>query len=129
MNWTGMELAVTKAPDTSGGRSSASVELMSMPRMRRVVRRTHRPCDRRFFSRPEWSRLARRMALSRREIQIVQFIFDDRKESSIAGELEISCHTVHTHLERLYRKLDVRSRAGVVIRVLSEFLALRLQSV
>jgi DNA-binding NarL/FixJ family response regulator len=57
-----------------------------------------------------------------RELQIIQGIFDDRKKFAIADELTMSVHTVHTHVERLYRKLGVSSRAALVLYILSEHL-------
>lgn len=72
------------------------------------------------LTRTQWQSIAKSLHLSGREIQIVQHIFDDHKELAIAQNLGISPHTVHTHLERLYHKLDVASRAGLIIRVFTE---------
>src|SRR5262245_53174821 len=71
-----------------------------------------------------WRVIANSLRISDRELEIVQGIFDDRKEFAIADELKISTHTVHTHLERLYRKLGVSSRVGLVLSILSEYLSL-----
>ncbi|HEY6349903.1 MAG TPA: helix-turn-helix transcriptional regulator [Candidatus Angelobacter sp.] len=57
-----------------------------------------------------------------REIQITQYIFDDKKTECIAAELGISVHTVNTYLQRLYCKLDVRSRPQLLLRVLKNHL-------
>jgi DNA-binding NarL/FixJ family response regulator len=70
-----------------------------------------------------WEVIANSLRISGRELQIIQEIFDDRKELAIADELEISIHTVHTHLERLYRKLGVSSRVTLVLYILSEYLS------
>lgn len=70
-----------------------------------------------------WEIIAKSLRISNRELQIVQGIFDDRKEYAIAHELKISTHTVHTHLERLYRKLGVSSRLGLVLCIVSEYLS------
>src|SRR5262249_25372312 len=70
-----------------------------------------------------WRVIANSLCISDRELQIVQRIFDDRQEFAIADELKISVHTVHTHLERLYRKLGVSSRVGLVLSILSEYLS------
>jgi DNA-binding CsgD family transcriptional regulator len=70
-----------------------------------------------------WKTIAHSLHISNRELQIIQGIFDDRKELAIADELKISIHTVHTHLERLYRKLGVNSRVGLVLSILSEYLS------
>jgi DNA-binding NarL/FixJ family response regulator len=67
--------------------------------------------------------IANSLRISDRELQIIQGIFDGRKELAIADDLTISVHTVHTHLERLYRKLNVSSRVGLVLSILSEYLS------
>ena len=64
------------------------------------------------------------LRLSKREAQIVSALFDDKKEAAIATHLGISRHTVHTYTERLYRKMGVSSRVGLVRRVFIEFMSL-----
>ncbi len=76
------------------------------------------------FTDGEWADVAEHLKLSRRELDIARCVFDDLKEASIAEELGISSHTVHTHLERLYRKVKVTSRCELVIRIMSEWIAL-----
>ena len=71
-----------------------------------------------------WRSIARSLSLSPREFQIVLHVFDDAKEGDIAHRMNISAHTVHTHLERLYRKLGVGTRGGMIVRVFAEYLAL-----
>ena len=70
-----------------------------------------------------WSRIGEALGLSGRQLQIVQCIFDDHVEARIALELGISEHTVHTHVERLYRKLGVSSRCELLVSVFAEHLA------
>jgi DNA-binding CsgD family transcriptional regulator len=79
--------------------------------------------DRSILPYDAWKLIANSLRISDRELQIVQRIFDDRQEFAIADELKISVHTVHTHLERLYRKLGVSSRVGLVLSILSEYLS------
>src|SRR5499426_2051284 len=80
--------------------------------------------DRSILSNDAWKTIANSLRISDRELEIIQGIFDDRKELAIADELKISMHTVHTHLERLYRKLGVSSRIALVLCILSEYLSL-----
>ncbi len=80
-----------------------------------------------FLSRREWAIVARRFSLSSRELQIVEYAFDDEKELAMAEMLGISPHTVHTHVERLYRKLGVRSRVELVAKIAFEALTLARQ--
>ena len=71
-----------------------------------------------------WQEIARSLALSARELQIVRGIFDDHTDFAIAADLGISPHTVHTHIERLHHKLSVADRVELVLRVMQEFVAL-----
>ncbi len=80
--------------------------------------------DRSILSYDAWKTIAKSLRISDRELEIIQGIFDDQKEFAIADELKISVHTVHTHLERLYRKLGVSSRIALVLYILSEYLSL-----
>ena len=68
-----------------------------------------------------WAHLNRKLRLSPREAEIIQRLSSDESEDSIGYHLGISRHTVHSHLERLYRKLDVSSRTQVVIRLFQEY--------
>jgi len=69
----------------------------------------------------QWQTLAEKLQLSERQLQIIQRMFDDSSEARIALDLGISEHTVHTHIERLYRKLGVSSRCELLVRVFGEF--------
>src|ERR1700719_1112905 len=71
-----------------------------------------------------WPRLGMALRLSPREMQIVQGVFEDRKEESIAYELGISPHTVNTYFQRLYTKLRVSSRPQLILRVMAEYLTM-----
>jgi DNA-binding NarL/FixJ family response regulator len=76
------------------------------------------------FSERAWEQVARRLRLSRRELEVVRGVFDGWTESAIAAGLRISARTVHTHVERLHRKLRVGHQVALVLRVLEEFLKL-----
>ena len=66
----------------------------------------------------EWQLVVRRLALSPRETEIVERILRrDDDELTIATALNMSPHTVHTHVVRLYRKLQVSSRSQLVSRM------------
>jgi DNA-binding CsgD family transcriptional regulator len=82
------------------------------------------PSERLLFSNETWRLLTRSLRLSLREAQIVLAMFDDQKESAMASDLGISPHTVHTHIDRLYRKLSVSSRVALVLRIFVEYLYL-----
>jgi DNA-binding CsgD family transcriptional regulator len=74
------------------------------------------------FTAAEWYCLRVAFQLSRREIEMVQGVFDDRKDEQIAHRLAISRHTVNTYLQRLYKKLRVNSRPQLILKVVSEYL-------
>lgn len=76
------------------------------------------------FGPAEWRSLAAALGLSPRECGIVRAVFDGASEKGTARELGLSPHTVHTYLWRVYRKLQVRSRAELLVRVFAEFRAL-----
>ena len=78
------------------------------------------------FSEQAWSEIARSLRLSPRELQILRGIFDDHTEFAIAANLGISPHTVHTHVDRVHRKLAVVDRVTLILRVMDEFFLLTL---
>jgi DNA-binding CsgD family transcriptional regulator len=69
-----------------------------------------------------WSEIARTLNLTRRELQIVQSVFDNLPERGIARSLRISEHTVHTHLNRLFKKLTVTTRTDLVLRIMEQMM-------
>lgn len=71
-----------------------------------------------FLPEPSWQSIVRSLGLSEREAQVAGLILGDGScETAMAASLSISPHTVHTHLERIYRKLRVTSRSQVVSRI------------
>lgn len=68
----------------------------------------------------EWAFFIDRLQLSQREAAITSFLLAGLSERQMAQNLGISSHTVHSYLERLYRKLHVRSRCAVVATLLRE---------
>jgi len=77
-----------------------------------------------FLPDEKWDALSHRLRLSRREFEIVRCIIDGSSEAGIARTLSISTHTVHTHLERLYRKLDVSTRSDLVVRLFAAYVTI-----
>jgi DNA-binding NarL/FixJ family response regulator len=65
----------------------------------------------------EWTRVADRLELSPREGEVAHCLLDGDVERTIAKELALSTHTVHSYVWRIYRKAGVRSRQGLTIRV------------
>jgi len=77
-----------------------------------------------FVPDPVWMTIVESLRLSAREAEIARLLLDDATEGAIADALSISPHTVHTHLERLYRKLQVKSRCQVVTRIFRRYVEL-----
>ena len=71
-----------------------------------------------------WSAIAGALALSGRELDVVQSILEGQDDESTARALGISIHTVHTHTDRLHRKLHVSNRAELILRIFAEYVAL-----
>jgi DNA-binding NarL/FixJ family response regulator len=58
--------------------------------------------------------LANSHGLSQRESQIVACLLLGTSNKEVAGHLGLSPNTVHVHLGRIFRKLNVHSRAEAV---------------
>ena len=56
--------------------------------------------------------------LTQREEQILHLVAKGCRAKEIADELEISVHTVQTHVRNIYEKLHVRSSAEAVAKYL-----------
>lgn len=97
---------------------AAEATLDLSPELERSGLRNGSP-GRALLTRAEWDAAESALHLSGREREIAEAVFDDRTESAIARDLGISPHTVHTHVERLYRKLSVASRTQLVLRMVA----------
>lgn len=56
--------------------------------------------------------------LTPREKEILQLLVIGKTTKEIAAALELSIHTVDTHLRRIYAKLEVNNRSGAVAKAL-----------
>src|SRR3712207_7042650 len=54
--------------------------------------------------------------LSERELEVLVLIAAGKSNQEIAARLFVSTSTVKTHINRLYRKLDARSRTQAIAR-------------
>jgi DNA-binding NarL/FixJ family response regulator len=75
------------------------------------------------FSENQWRTVAAHLELSARELEIIRLVFEDVQEQAIAEQSGTSLNTIRTQLKRLYWKLGVRSRVGLVLRIVREHLA------
>lgn len=51
-----------------------------------------------------------------REAQVVEWVAKGLTNKAIASKLQISSRTVQKHMERMFKKLGIRSRAELVAR-------------
>jgi DNA-binding CsgD family transcriptional regulator len=77
-----------------------------------------------FIQESKWREIMRILRISPRESEIIRYIMTGETEVFIASRLGISTHTVRTHLERIYVKLDVSSRSQLIVRIFSEYVSL-----
>lgn len=70
-----------------------------------------------FIGAMKWSAVVHNLSLSERESAIAALLLRGHSQPQIAAEMKISVHTVHTHLERLYRKLGVHSGKAVIAKL------------
>ena len=73
-----------------------------------------------------WLEIAKTLDITKRELQIVQGVFDNLHEEGIANRFKISEHTVHMHLNRLFKKLTVTTRTELVLRIVQQMITLTL---
>jgi DNA-binding NarL/FixJ family response regulator len=64
------------------------------------------------------------LGLTGREAEVLQLVAMGKDNPEISSELGIAVSTVRKHLERVYPKLGVRSRAAAAARALTGCLAL-----
>jgi two-component system invasion response regulator UvrY len=58
--------------------------------------------------------------LTSREIQIIQKLIKEKTSEEIATDISVSKRTVDAHIENIIRKLNVKSRIGIVVTVLKD---------
>jgi DNA-binding CsgD family transcriptional regulator len=109
-------ISAAEDPDCA---AAAGGDVTARPDPVRSVRETRFP-----LSSDEWRRLSDLLGLSPRELEVVQCIFDGGTEQSIARDLNLSAHTVHSHLDRIYKKLCVANRTALTLRVVEVILGM-----
>jgi DNA-binding NarL/FixJ family response regulator len=60
--------------------------------------------------------------LSEREREILELLVEGHTKSRIAGQLNLSPHTIDGHVRNIYTKLHVNNRSGAVAKALREHL-------
>jgi DNA-binding CsgD family transcriptional regulator len=93
----------------------ALLTILRAPLMAALLRARHRHLAQQAFC-PATAGLAGLASLTDREVEILQLVTLGRTNVAIAHSLEVSPRTIAKHLEHIYRKLDVTSRAAAVFR-------------
>jgi DNA-binding CsgD family transcriptional regulator len=68
-----------------------------------------------------WRRITLSLRISERQSTIVRWTLSGSDEAGVADRLQISPHTVHTHMERVYRRLGVSSRSALAMCVFARY--------
>ena len=66
---------------------------------------------------PTPARLRDRLGLSHRQAEVVAELAAGRTEAEAAERLKLAAPTLHTHIRRVYERLDLRSRAELLALV------------
>ena len=66
----------------------------------------------------DWHRVASKLSLSPRELQLVQHIFEGKKLTAIAQDMDLSLGTVKTYCQRAYQKLHVSNQRELTLVIL-----------
>jgi DNA-binding CsgD family transcriptional regulator len=69
----------------------------------------------------DWRCIADKLGFSPRELEVALCVINDLSESRTAQYLHISNGTVHAHLQRIYAKVGVHSRAALVALVFETY--------
>jgi DNA-binding NarL/FixJ family response regulator len=69
------------------------------------------------FTSARWNELAKYFGLTERQRQVARLICCGCTNAGIAGQLRVSEGTVRLHADALFKALEVRSRIGVVVRL------------
>ena len=70
-----------------------------------------------FLTDAEWSAIVRELGLSGRESDLLRLALQEDRVCVMAAVLGISTNTVHTHRQRLFRKLRVTSFSQALVVV------------
>ena len=67
----------------------------------------------------EFTETVKRFSLTPAEQRVARLLIKGENNKAIAATLGLSEHTARHHTERVLRKLDIRSRAGVAYKLLA----------
>ena len=71
-----------------------------------------------------WRAVGAAPGLSPRQIQVAKGFLDGLDEAAIGAAIGIADSTVHSHVQRRYRKIGARSRSAALLRMFAVFVAI-----
>jgi DNA-binding NarL/FixJ family response regulator len=71
------------------------------------------------LNRKQWAYVQKKYDLTPREIEIAELVCNGLRNGSIAKHLRIRPGTVKTHTRNIYRKVRVRSKIGMLLRLVA----------
>jgi DNA-binding CsgD family transcriptional regulator len=78
-----------------------------------------------FVSEAEWRAVQAHFSIAGRLAEVLRLAFSGITEREMAKELEISPHTLHQYMKRLYRRVDAHSRAELLVQTISALARIR----
>jgi DNA-binding NarL/FixJ family response regulator len=67
----------------------------------------------------EWREAAIALGLSRQQVRIIALVMQGKTDKEIAAELSLSKYTVRTYLKRIFARLEVSDRIGLVLAIVA----------
>jgi DNA-binding CsgD family transcriptional regulator len=118
-------IALHRSGRDFGPRERALLELLA-PHLRsgreRIAARRASPGRGALAATDQEAALARRLPITPREAEVLARLADGRTNAGIAHDLGISPHTVVRHVDHIYRKLGVQTRAAATKAALTALL-------
>lgn len=72
-----------------------------------------------------WAALAARFAFSRRELEILQAVFDGDRNDRIAYRLGLSSFTIRSYSRRIYQKTGTTDRPELILAIMAAVLQIQ----
>jgi DNA-binding CsgD family transcriptional regulator len=73
------------------------------------------------FSETELGQLVQELSLSPKQTDLVRCLFAGCSDKQIANRMNIHIPTVRTHITRLFRKLSVDNREGLILHIFGHY--------
>lgn len=67
--------------------------------------------------RPCFDEVIKSLKLSPQQVKIVELLLEGKRDKEIVLELGLSKHTVRTYLQRIFTRLGVTDRMGLVLKI------------